>query len=146
MSQSVFPTQTPLNLVMPIKSGAAPALHQLLTAVSAQANNPVGRALTGLGNVHHAQFVFLENDTRLGVLTWYDGTFDDYILSFVEHIGGIFNAILQHIDGGDALLPVEVHRDAFLAFIAAHDHKCVHAFSAYPGQRVFDVKDALGIN
>jgi hypothetical protein len=145
MSGSAFPTQTPLNLVMPVKTGQAPALRALLTGVSARADKPVERALVGLGNVHHAQFVFLEGDTRLGVLTWYDGPFEDYILSFVEHIGGIFNAILQFIEGGDAIVPVELHRDAFLAFIAAHDHKCLHAFSAYPERRLFDIKDALGI-
>ena len=146
MNGSAFPTQTPLNLVMPIKPGAAPLLRALLTGVGARPDKPVEQALRRLGNVHHAQFVFLENDTRLGVLTWYDGPFDDYILSFVEHIGGIFNAILQYIDGADALIPVEFHRDAFLAFIAAHDHKCVHAFGAYKDYRLFDIKDALGIN
>jgi len=145
MAGSAFPTQTPLNLVMPVKPGAAPLLRALLTGVGARADRPVERALIGLGNVHHAQFVFLENDTRLGVLTWYDGPFEDYILSFVEHIGGIFNAILQYIEGADALVPVEMHRDAFLAFIAAHDYKCIHAFRAYPDQRLFDIKDALGI-
>jgi len=145
MPGSAFPTQTPLNLVMPIKAGQGPALRAMLTGVSARADQPVKRALTGLGNVHHAQFVLLENDTRLGVLTWYDGLFDDYIVSFVEHIGGIFNAILQYIEGADTLVPVELHRDAFLAFIATHDYKCIHAFSAYPDQRLFDIKDALGI-
>jgi hypothetical protein len=145
MSASAFPTQTPLNLIMPIKTGQAPALRALLTGVGARTDRPVERALTGLGNVHHAQFVFLENDTRLGVLTWYDGPFDDYIVSFVEHIGGIFNAILQFIEGADAMIPVELHREAFLAFIGAHDHKCLHAFSAYPDRRLFDIKDALGI-
>ncbi len=145
MLQSPFPTQTPLNLIMPIKPGSAPALRALLTGVGARQDKPVERALVGLGNVHHAQFVFLENDTRLGVLTWYDGTFDDYIVSFVEHIGGIFNAILQYVDGAETLIPVETHRDGFLAFIAAHDYKCLHAFSAYPGRRLFDIKDALGI-
>lgn len=144
MPGSAFPTQTPLNLVMPIKPGAAPLLRALLTGVGARADKPVEQALRRLGNVHHAQFVFLENDTRLGVLTWYDGPFDDYIVSFVEHIGGIFNAILQYVDGADALIPVELHRDAFLAFIARYDYKCLHAFSAYPDVRLFDIKDALG--
>jgi hypothetical protein len=145
MSDSAFPTQTPLNLVMPVKPGAAPALRALLTGVAARQDRPVEQALRALGNVHHAQFVLLENETRLGVLTWYDGPFDDYIVSFVEHIGGIFNAILQYIDGADALIPVELHRDAFLAFIAAHDYRTIHTFSAYPGRRLFDIKDALGI-
>lgn len=146
MSSSVFQTQTPLNLVMPIKPGAAPLLRALLIGVGSRPDNPVNHALLALGNVHHAQFVFLENDTRLGVFTWYDGPFDDYILSFVEHVGGIFNAILQYIDGADALVPVELHRDTFTTFIATHDYKCLHAFSAYPGQRLFDIKDALGMH
>ena len=145
MSGSAFPTQTPLNLVMPVKPGAAPLLRALLTGVGARADKPVERALTGLGNVHHALFVFLDYDSRLGVLTWYVGPFEDYILSFVEHIGGFFNAILQSIVGADALVPVELHRDAFLSFIAAHDNRCLHSFSAYPGRRLFDIKDALEI-
>ncbi|MGE3957335.1 MAG: hypothetical protein AB7H96_11500 [Vicinamibacterales bacterium] len=145
MSGSAFPTQTPLNLVMPIKPGAAPALRALLTGVGARDDKPVEEALRRLGNVHHAQFVFLERDTRLGVLTWYDGPFEDYIVSFVEHIGGIFNAILQYIDGADSLIPVEQHRAGFLEFIARYDSKCIHAYSAYPDVRLFDIKDALGI-
>ena len=68
MPGSIFPTQTPLNLIMPVKPGAAPLLRALLTGVSARADKPVERALIGLGNVHHAQFVFFENDTRLAVL------------------------------------------------------------------------------
>ena len=64
MAGSAFPTQTPLNLVMPVKPGAAPLLRALLTGVGARADRPVERALIGLGNVHHAQFVFLENDTH----------------------------------------------------------------------------------
>lgn len=145
MASSPFPTQTPLNLVLPVKPGAAPALRALLTGVGSRPDKPVEHALVALGNVHHAQFVFLENDTRLGVLTWYDGPFDDYIISFVEHIGGIFNAILQYIEGAEAIVPVELHREGFLAFIAAHDHRSLHAFSAYPGHRLFDIKDALGL-
>ena len=41
-------------------------------------------------SVHHAEFVLFENDTRLGMLTWYDGPFEDYIVPFVEAVGGIF--------------------------------------------------------
>ncbi len=58
---------------------------------------------------------------------------------------GIFNAILQYIEGADGLMPVELHRDRFLAFIAKYDYQCVHAFSAYPDVRLYDIKDALGM-
>ena len=143
MSTSPFPTQTPLNLILPIKKGSAPALKALLTGVSARPDKPVEQALTALGNVHHAQFVFLEDDTRLGVLTWYDGPFDDYILSFVEHIGFIFDQILSFIEGGQVLIPVREHREAFLSFIRTHDSVGQGVFCAYPGSRAFDIRDAM---
>ena len=77
MNGSAFPTQTPLNLVMPIKPGAAPLLRALLTGVGARPDKPVEQALRRLGNVHHAQFVVLEKATRLCVLHWSAGPFDD---------------------------------------------------------------------
>jgi len=141
---STFPTQQPLNLVMPIAAGALPSLVAALKPAPGGAD-PLHTALTRLGNVHFAQFLFLENNTRLGVFTIFDGEFDDYIVSFVEHIGDIFNAILAHIDGAAGLIPVQEHRDEFLAFIRAHDLQGLGEFSAYPDRRVFDIKDALEI-
>jgi hypothetical protein len=136
--------QTPLNLVMPIKEGEKDRLVQLLAAIERSPGNPLHAALNALGNVHFAQFVFLERGTRLGVFTIYDGDFDDYILSFVEHIGDIFNKILQHIgDGGSDLIPVQDHREKFLEFIQAHDFAGLGQFSAYPARRAFDIQDAL---
>jgi hypothetical protein len=145
-----------MNLILPIKPGLGPSLRAILTGEAAgqkgnddkkrgaddhQAggNGLVQAALRDLGNVHFAQFVFLDNDTRLAVLTIFDGGFDEYIQSFVERIGPIFNAILAHIDGGDAVIPVEMHSDEFLAFIQAHHEEGLGVFSAYPGKRVFDI-------
>ena len=99
-----------LNLVMPIAAGALPSLVAALQPAPGGAD-PLHTALTRLGNVHFAQFLFLENNTRLGVFTIFDGDFNDYIVSFVEHIGDIFNAILAHIDGAAGLIPVQEHRD-----------------------------------
>ena len=134
--------QTPLNLVMPIKEGEAARLGQVLSAIDNAPEDPLHAALTALGNVHFAQFVFLEKNTRLGVFTIYDGDFDDYILSFVEHIGNIFNKILQHIgDGASELIPVQEHREAFLKFIQAHDMPSLGQFKAYPNRRAFDIQE-----
>ena len=67
-----------------------------------------------------------------------------------EHSGGQFFPIsiaaqIYYAEGADTLVPVELNRDGFLAFIGAHDFKCLHAYSAYPDRRLFDIKDALGI-
>jgi hypothetical protein len=49
--------------------------------------NPIWAALTKLNIVHFARFVFLENNTKLAVITTYDGTFEDYINDFIDEIG-----------------------------------------------------------
>ena len=143
-ARSSMPVQTPLNLVMPIADGQLQNLGEVLARFNQSEDKPLHNALKALGNVHFAQFVFLEKGTRLGVFTIYDGDFDDYILSFVEHIGEIFNRILKHIgDGGAQLVPVQEHRDEFLQFIKKHDVTGLGQFSAYPGRRAFDIQQAL---
>ncbi len=79
--------QNTLNLLMPLKRGARPAVEALFTQLGgAPGGSPLDRALKGLGNVHFARFVFLDNNT-LATLTTFDGEFGDYIMSFVEHVG-----------------------------------------------------------
>ena len=92
---SAAPQQNPLTLVMTIKSPeAAQQLIGLLTKFDQlpTSQNPINVALDNLKTVHFARFVFLENNTKLAVITTYDGSFDDYINDFVNHIGDIFNA------------------------------------------------------
>lgn len=142
-ARSSMPVQSPLNLVMPIADGELQNLVDVFADLNQSKHKPLRTALQRLGNVHFAQFVFLEKGTRLGVFTIYDGNFDDYILSFVEHIGDVFNRVLKHIAGADQLVPVQQHRDEFLAFIRKHDVPGLGLFSAYPGSRAFDVQQAL---
>lgn len=139
------PIQSPLNLVLPVAPGRLQDLIDLLASLDRSEDNRLHKALEALGNVHFAQFVFLEKGTRLGVFTIYDGDFDAYILSFVEHIGDVFNGILKHIEGGPALVPVQEHRETFLRFIRDHDLAGLGQFSAYPRQRAFDIQRALEI-
>jgi len=138
--------QNRLNLVLPLLPGHAPALAEVLGQLSARQDNPLDNALTRLGNVHFAQFVPLDGGTRLGVFTIFDGSLEDYILSFVEHVGDVFNAILQHVDdGAQRLIKVQQHQDEFLQFIQAHNAPSLGLFSAYPNQRLFDIQDALAL-
>src|ERR1700738_2032132 len=88
--------QNPLTLVMKIKSPADYAqlnglLHQMQSAPPDK--NPVWVALNKLKIVHFARFVFLENNTKIAVITTYDGSFEEYINDFIDTIGKVFDAI-----------------------------------------------------
>jgi hypothetical protein len=145
MNPATLNVQSALNLILPIAPGHLQDLIGLLKANDALGSrNPIHVALTNLRNVHFAHFAFLENGTRLAVLTIYDGDFDAYITSFVHHVGDVFNQILKHIDGGPEVSPVQAKRDAFLDFIRKHDRPTLGGvFSAYPNTRVFDILDAM---
>jgi hypothetical protein len=99
--------------------------------------NPVVASLNRLGTVHFARFVFLGDD-QLAVITTYDGDFDTYINDFIDEIGDVFNALLEHVDA--TLVPVQSHRAAFLKFVRNHDLRCVGPFySAYPQRTALDI-------
>lgn len=141
--------QSPLTLVMKIKSDAAyQELHGLLAQIQGAPadKNPVWVALNRLRNVHFARFVFLNNNTQLAVITTYDGTFEAYINEFIDAIGDVFNALLARMDGAPPL-PVQQHRDEFLAYVRANDLRAIEPFySAYPTATVLDIQSALDQN
>jgi len=105
--------------------------------------NPVNIAMNKLKTVHFARFVFLENNSKLAVITTYDGSFEDYINEFVDALGDVFNALLSHIDGAPPL-PVQKNRQAFLDYVRANDLRSVGPlYSAYPQATVLDILNAL---
>lgn len=138
--------QNPLTLVMSIKSAAdfaqlAGLLQKIQSAPSEK--NPIWLALTKLNTVHFARFVFLENNTKLAVITTYDGSFDTYINDFIEEIGDVFNALLAHMSDAPPL-PVQQNRPAFLDYVRKNDLRAIEPFfSAYPKATVLDIHAAL---
>ncbi len=133
--------QNPLTLVMTVRSAEdCRTLQTKLERLQAlpREQNPVVRALDGIGTVHFARFVFLDED-RLAVITTYDGDFDVYINEFVDHIGDVFDDLLQHVAGAPPL-PVRRHRQEFLDYVRRNDLRCLPPFySAYPNRTVLDV-------
>ena len=138
--------QNPLTLVMSIKSAADFAqLSALLQKIQSAPpeKNPIWLALTKLNTVHFARFVFLENNTKLAVITTYDGSFDTYINEFIDEIGDVFNALLAHMSDAPAL-PVQQNRQAFLDYVRKNDLRAIEPFfSAYPKATVLDIHAAL---
>jgi hypothetical protein len=135
------PVQNPLTLVMTARSAEdRRMLQEKLTVLQSlpREQNPVVTALDKLATVHFARFVFLD-DARLAVITTYDGDFESYINEFVDHIGDVFNDLLQHMDDAPPL-PVECHRQEFLDYVGGHDLQCMGPFySAYPSRTVLDI-------
>ncbi|MQA30190.1 MAG: hypothetical protein GEU82_10170 [Luteitalea sp.] len=138
--------QNPLTLIMSIKSPAdytqlAALLQKIQSAPPDR--NPIWLALTKLNTVHFARFVFLESNTKLAVITTYDGSFDAYINEFVDEIGEVFNALLAHMSDAPPL-PVQQNRQAFLDYVRKNDLRAIEPFfSAYPKATVLDILAAV---
>ena len=138
--------QSPLTLIMKIKS-PADYLQLKATLDGMQAlppdKNPVWKALELLNTVHFARFVFMEKNTRLAVITTYDGKFEDYIADFTRVIGEIFNGLLAHMEDAPPL-PVQQYPKEFLEYVSVNDLKGMPPFySAYPKATVTDIHAAF---
>jgi hypothetical protein len=135
--------QNALTLIMKIKSPQDfEELNQQLTHFQSLPpdQNPLRQTLDSTRLVHFARFVFLENNTKLGVLTSYDGSLEAYVNAFVDKVGKVFDLLLSHMEDAPPL-PVEQHRAEFLQYIQAHDIPIVAPFySAYPTLTVLDIQ------
>ena len=135
----------PLTLVMDIKSPEdAKEIAALLAGYAAMPDdkNPINIALTKIGTVHFARFVFL-SPLQLAVITSYDGPFDTYIKAFTDDIGNIFDALLKHMVDAPPL-PVKDNLAAFIKYISTNDRSQIDGvrqplYSAYPELTVFTI-------
>jgi hypothetical protein len=136
--------QSALTLVMPIKSPEAyQQLYQTLTHFQSLPpdQNPLTVALNATHLVHFARFIFLENNTKLAVITSFDGSMEAYINAFIDHVGGVFDVLLAAMADAPPL-PVEKFRAEFLQYVNAHDLPIVQPFySAYPSLSVLQILD-----
>jgi hypothetical protein len=146
-TQTQTRVQNPLTLIMTLKSPEDfEQLNQQLTQIQSLPpdQNPLNQALIATGMVHFARFVFLENNTKMGVITSYDGSLAAYVNAFIDKVGKIFDLLLSHMADAPPL-PVEQHRQEFLAYIQAHDVPVVEPFfSAYPTLTVLDILSNSG--
>jgi hypothetical protein len=51
----------------------------------------------------------------------YDGDFTNYIRDFIATIGGVFNAVVKLVEGGDDVIPCEDHVEAFIQWVHERD-------------------------
>jgi hypothetical protein len=136
----------PLSLFMPVIPGTT---AQQIAAVMSTNQAALDAALASIGTVHYARTLFIDTSAAnlqpsttgtgpyvMGIITEYDGSFSAYIQDFVNKVGPQFDAMLQFVVGGAALIPVANNVNAFMQFIAANDAS-QHApntgmYAAYP--------------
>lgn len=129
----------PLTLVMNLNSASdGPALAKVLAE-----NQPaIDQALTNVGTVHFARFIFL-SPTELAVITSYDGSFPVYIEAFTNYLGAIFDALLSFMKDAPPL-PVKDNLKEFLDYIMENDRSRIDGelqsiYCAYPNLTVQDI-------
>ena len=122
---------SPLTLLLPVIPGTSP---QTIAGNLDKYNAQLDAALQSIGTVHYSRFLLLDTSTPnlqpsgnssgpyvIAIITEYDGSFDAYIQDFVTQVGTVFDALLQNVVGGAALIPVANNVAAFEAFIAQND-------------------------
>jgi len=137
-AESRQPVQTPLTAIMTIKSPQDVhyrALQMLLNQVFPR----VKALLDKVGTVHFARFVFLDNNTKLALITTYDGSFENYIKNYIELAGNLFDRMLEHMKDAPPL-PVRKYRDEFVEYVRRIDVESAVFYSSYPTSTVQDIR------
>jgi hypothetical protein len=120
----------PLTLLMPVLPGKIQEVTQSLGQYQGQ----LDAALQSIGTVHYARTLILDASQQnlqpqqnpgdsfvIGIITEYDGSFNDYIGDFVSQVGTVFDAVLPYVVGGAAVVPVANNVAAFEAFVTQYD-------------------------
>lgn len=110
--------QRMMNLVMPLRDTTPLGRAEAALAI-AQNVDQIFSGLDNVGTVHFARFVIIENN--ICMISVYDGDLSNYIRDFVITIGGLFDDVLYHVEGGDALRPVTKNVDTVIDWLCAHD-------------------------
>jgi len=129
------PVQSALNLVITLQPGLQAGIDEAGPALM----GGITKAAEEIGTLHDARVVAL-GDSRVGLLTTYDGDFDTYMTDFTKVAGPMFDGLLGRCVDAPPL-PVAKNVDEFLAWVRAHDLPSIHGiYSAYPTLTVQDIR------
>lgn len=136
-------TQQPLAVIMKIKAPVAENAEKLRQTIAVAAPR-IEMKLDQARHVHFAWFMLLDNDTRLGLFTAFDGAFDDYLKHFARTVGPLFDSLYQYLEDAPPM-PVADHPEAFVAKARLYNSAPVggYFYSAYPAAPVVAIQHAL---
>jgi hypothetical protein len=110
--------QRMMNLVMPLADKSPVGRAKAAAAIAAN-KDAIYAGLNNVGTVHFARFVIVGDN--ICMFSVYDGDFTNYIRDFIATIGGVFNAVVFLVEGGEKVIPCERNVDAFIQWIHEHD-------------------------
>lgn len=110
--------QRMMNLVMPLKD-KSPVGRAVAATRIAENVDEIFAGLDNVGTVHFARFVLIEDN--LCMISVYDGDFSNYIRDFIATIGNVFDAVVELVEGGEAVIPSAKNIEAFIDWVHAHD-------------------------
>jgi hypothetical protein len=110
--------QRMMNLIMPLRD-TSPVGRATAALAIAQNVDEIFAGLDNVGTVHFARFLLLEDN--ICMISVYDGDFSNYIRDFIVTIGSVFDAVMEQVEGGDALIPTTRNVEKFIDWVHAHD-------------------------
>lgn len=110
--------QCMMNLIMPLKDKTALGRAKAALAIAAN-KEAIYAGLDNVGTVHFARFVIIDNN--ICMLSVYDGDFTNYIRDFIATIGNVFNAVVELVEDGEAVIPCERNVEAFIEWVHERD-------------------------
>jgi hypothetical protein len=128
-------TQNQLTALMTFKE---PVVESMLKLKALMAENALANAvkLRELGFIHSARFLVVGD--KFAIITSFDFDFDDYIKTFVDVLGDLFDAVLSVMQDAPPT-PVREHREEFLAYIKRIRIPPALFYSAYPDLSVQNI-------
>jgi cytochrome P450 len=121
----------PLHLVIPLKEPVADSAERL-AALTKGGAFIVEDALDAGKHVHFAWFMLVDNNTKLSMVTTYDGDFDAYVEHFATQVP-LFDEQLVYLEGAPEP-PVRKNPKAFVEWVRKHNRAPLggYFYSAYP--------------
>ncbi len=110
--------QQHMNLVMPLADKTAVGRATAAQAVAANIDE-LFTGLNNVGTVHFARFDLI--GSNLCMYSVYDGDFTNYIRDFISVFGSVFDALIVSLVEDPPPSPSELHPEAFIDWINAHD-------------------------
>jgi hypothetical protein len=135
-------TQNQLTLVTEVDPRHVDRVKAVMSAIDSYAKrlSPPG-SLIGISTIHFVRWLLIDDDTRLVMLSDYDGSWESYIDEFAEMILSGLDAIWETSFG----YPPDGARDlpAFKRFLRTHQFPAEIFFSAYPDATILNIANDL---
>ena len=134
-------TQNQLTLVTMVDPQHVDRVKAVMAAIDSCEAPRAARFLIGVSTIHFVRWLLIDEDSRLILLSEYDGSWENYIGEFAEMILSGLDAIWETSFG----YPPDGARDlpAFKRFLRAHQVPAEVFFSAYPDATTLNVGNDL---